>query len=43
MPKTAAVSPGWIPDTLTALKVVTPAQVSGAASNDETLSGTVTT
>jgi len=43
MPKTATRSAGVIRATLTALYVVTPAQVSGAASKDDTASGTRTT
>ena len=43
MPYTTAVSPDWICETFTALNVVTPAQVSGAASNEDTSSGTATT
>ncbi len=43
MPTTMAVSPGCGRATLRALYVVTPAQVMGAASNEETPSGTATT
>ena len=42
MPTTLTRSPLRAPETLTALYVVTPAQVSGAASNEDTASGTVT-
>lgn len=40
MPNTATRSDGRVPATLIALKVVMPAQVSGAASRGETPSGT---
>ena len=43
MPTIDAVSPGCSPATLIALNVVTPAHVSGAASKDDTPSGTLTT
>jgi hypothetical protein len=43
MPKMAARSVGRSPETLTALYVVTPAQVSGAASSELTVAGTRTT
>jgi hypothetical protein len=43
MPKTATRSPGSTSATLIALHVVTPAHVSGAASNEVTPSGTGTT
>jgi hypothetical protein len=43
MPTIDAVSPGCSPAILIALNVVTPAQESGAASNDDTSSGTLTT
>ena len=43
MPNTPTRSPGATPATLIALKVVTPAQVSGAASREDTASGTGTT
>lgn len=42
-PKIATRSLGTIPATLIALYVVTPAQVSGAASKEDTASGTSTT
>src|SRR3984957_5468583 len=42
-PKITAVAPGWILETLTALNEVTPAHASGAASKEDTASGTVTT
>ena len=43
MPTTIAVSPGCGLATLSPLYVVTPAQVSGAASREVTASGTATT
>jgi hypothetical protein len=43
MPNTATRSEDLAPETLTALYVVTPAQLSGAASKEEMPSGTGTT